>query len=237
MKYILLIALILGISAYTENEKLCWDFLTRKGMTKAGAAGMMGNLQAESNIRSVVYEDAFKPVIGLTDQEYVDRVNSGAYTEYTFVHDQVGFGLAQWTYYTRKQALYNMCHGQIGSMDCQLNYLITELPADFSGVYNVLVSSNSVEECALKVLFDFETPVDQSYSVQQYRIGLAQNYYNIFSGDTPGPTPSDKTYIVQPGDTLYSIAQKFGTTVEILCKLNNITNPDLIQVGQVLILP
>ena len=235
MKYILLLALILGISSYTENEKLVWDFLISKGLTKAGAAGLMGNLQAESNIRSVVYEDAFKPTIGLTDQEYVDRVNNGAYTEYTFVHDQVGFGLAQWTYYTRKQALYNMCRGQIGSMNCQLNYLATEMPSDFSGVWNVLKSSNSVDECALKVLFDFETPVDQSYSVQQYRIGLAQNYYNIFSGDTP--TPSGNYYIVQAGDTLYSIAQRFGTTVEILCKLNNITNPDLIQVGQVIILP
>ena len=130
-----------------------------------------------------------------------------------------------------------MCKGQIGSMNCQLEYLIRELPSDFAGVYSVITSSYSVEECALKVLFDFETPVDQSYSVQQYRIGLAQNYYNIFSGDTPTPTPSDKIYIVQPGDTLYSIAQRFNTTGEILCKLNNITNPDLIQVGQVLILP
>ena len=237
MKYILFLALIIGISTFSANEKKVWNYLVSKGLTKAGAAGMMGNLKAESGIRSVVYQDSYKKKMGWTDQQYVDKVNSGAYSQHNFVHDSIGFGLAQWTYYTRKQALYNMCHGQIGSMDCQLNYLITELPADFSGVYNVLVSSNSVEECALKVLFDFETPVDQSYSVQQYRIGLAQNYYNIFSGDTPGPTPSDKTYIVQPGDTLYSIAQKFGTTVEILCKLNNITNPDLIQVGQVLILP
>ena len=235
MKYILFIALILGISTFSANENKVWNYLRSQGLTKAGAAGLMGNLKAESGIRSVVYQDSYKGRMGWTDQQYVDKVNSGAYSEHSFVHDAIGFGLAQWTYYTRKQALYNMCKGRIGSMNCQLNYLATEMPSDFSGVWNVLLSSNSVDECALKVLFDFETPVDQSYSVQQYRIGLAQGYYDTFSGDTP--TPSGNYYIVQAGDTLYSIAQRFGTTVEILCKLNNITNPDLIQVGQVIILP
>lgn len=53
----------------------------------------------------------------------------------------------------------------------------------------------------------------------------------------PQPTspPSDGgTYVVQPGDTLFSIAQRFGTTVEALAARNNIVNPHLIRVGQVL---
>ena len=45
------------------------------------------------------------------------------------------------------------------------------------------------------------------------------------------------TYTVQTGDTLFSIASRFGTTVEALVEANNITNPDLINVGQVLIIP
>ncbi|MCR4441282.1 MAG: peptidoglycan-binding protein [Peptococcaceae bacterium] len=44
-------------------------------------------------------------------------------------------------------------------------------------------------------------------------------------------------YIVQPGDTLYIIAQKFGVSVEALVQANNITNPDLIFTGQVLTIP
>lgn len=44
-------------------------------------------------------------------------------------------------------------------------------------------------------------------------------------------------YIVQPGDTLAIIAQKFGTTVEAIVRANNITNPNLIYVGQVLTIP
>jgi len=44
-------------------------------------------------------------------------------------------------------------------------------------------------------------------------------------------------YIVRPGDTLYSIAYRFNTTIEILLKFNPIQNPNLIYVGQRLIIP
>lgn len=45
------------------------------------------------------------------------------------------------------------------------------------------------------------------------------------------------TYTVQSGDTLFLIARRFGTTVERIAQANNITNPDVISVGQVLIIP
>ena len=53
----------------------------------------------------------------------------------------------------------------------------------------------------------------------------------------PGSSPAQKrTYTVQRGDTLYSIAIKFGTTVPALVTANNLANPNLIQIGQVLII-
>jgi LysM repeat protein len=45
------------------------------------------------------------------------------------------------------------------------------------------------------------------------------------------------TYIVEPGDTLFSIARKFNTTVHNILVFNDIPNPNLIFVGQVLIIP
>lgn len=45
------------------------------------------------------------------------------------------------------------------------------------------------------------------------------------------------TYTVQTGDTLFTIAQRFGTTVEALVRENNIANPNVIFVGQVLTIP
>lgn len=46
---------------------------------------------------------------------------------------------------------------------------------------------------------------------------------------------ADVIYTVVWGDTLSSIAKKYGTTVSILAKLNNISNPNYIVVGQKLI--
>ncbi|MCR4405614.1 MAG: LysM peptidoglycan-binding domain-containing protein [Anaerolineae bacterium] len=45
------------------------------------------------------------------------------------------------------------------------------------------------------------------------------------------------TYTVQAGDTLSKIAKEFGVTVEAIVEANNIEDPSLLQVGQVLIIP
>ena len=231
MKYILLLALIFGAYSQTANEKQVWKHLRGAGLTKAGAAGMMGNLKAESGIQSVIYENVFKPQIGLTDQEYVDKVNDGSYKN--FVNDEVGFGLAQWTYYTRKQALLDMCKGKIGDLECQLKYLMHEFNTDFIGILATLKSSTDVYACAIKVMVEFENPVDQTESRKNFRYRLSKKFYDEFTGTGP----AGNTYTVVAGDTLYSIAQRYGTSIEILCELNGIENPNLIYVGQTLILP
>ncbi|WP_371816246.1 LysM peptidoglycan-binding domain-containing protein [Exiguobacterium sp. s150] len=50
-------------------------------------------------------------------------------------------------------------------------------------------------------------------------------------------TSTSKTYTVKSGDTLYSIARAYGVTVSALAAVNNITNYNLISVGQVLVIP
>ena len=54
----------------------------------------------------------------------------------------------------------------------------------------------------------------------------------------PTQTPAGaRTYRVKPGDTLSAIAARFGTTVAALMRLNNITDPRSLRVGQILKLP
>lgn len=50
----------------------------------------------------------------------------------------------------------------------------------------------------------------------------------------PQPAPTGGTYTVQSGDTLSSIAKKYGTTWSDLAALNKLSNPNVINVGQVL---
>ena len=46
-----------------------------------------------------------------------------------------------------------------------------------------------------------------------------------------------RTYKVKSGDTLVGIAAKFGTTPKAISKLNGITNPSALKVGQILQIP
>ncbi len=56
----------------------------------------------------------------------------------------------------------------------------------------------------------------------------------------PPPTPTPvRDYVVQPGDTLWTIAQQFGVSVDDLARANGIANPNAVtlQVGQTLRIP
>lgn len=58
----------------------------------------------------------------------------------------------------------------------------------------------------------------------------------IPSGGPPVP-PSTRTYIVQPGDTVWSIAARYLVAPWSIISLNNLANPNLIFVGQPLLIP
>lgn len=54
----------------------------------------------------------------------------------------------------------------------------------------------------------------------------------------PSPTPRVVLYTVEQGDTLLSIAQQYGVTVEDIVEANpDIENPDLLQIGQEIRIP
>lgn len=54
---------------------------------------------------------------------------------------------------------------------------------------------------------------------------------------TPPPPPPQQTYVVQEGDTLAAVAERFGTSVSALQSANGIEDPDEIIIGQVLVIP
>ncbi|MDX1521784.1 MAG: LysM peptidoglycan-binding domain-containing protein, partial [Anaerolineae bacterium] len=57
------------------------------------------------------------------------------------------------------------------------------------------------------------------------------------SPSPPAPTETLIRYTVQAGDTLGAIAQVYGTTVEALMTLNNVSDPTLLQIDQELRIP
>lgn len=55
--------------------------------------------------------------------------------------------------------------------------------------------------------------------------------------DAPPPVAQDGYHVIQSGDTLHGIAQRSGTTVDAISKLNGITNPAALKIGTKLKLP
>jgi LysM repeat protein len=58
----------------------------------------------------------------------------------------------------------------------------------------------------------------------------------IIPGTEPGSGQS-VTHVVQPGENLFRIASKYGTTVQAIAAANGIVNPSLIYAGQELLIP
>lgn len=164
------------------NDQFIWDFLKKEGFNDYGVAGLMGNLYVESGLLPNNLQNTFNSKLGLSDEEYTKRVDNGTYTN--FVHDSAGYGLAQWTYWSRKQNLLNFAKSKeksIGNLEIQLQFLITELRNSYrNSVYNILKTATSVQQASDAVLLNFERPANaQTQKIKRAQFG--QNYYNKFT--------------------------------------------------------
>lgn len=167
------------------NDKIIWDFLKEKIGNEYGVAGLMGNLYAESGLIPTNMENAYEKKLGYTDSTYTAAVDNGEYTK--FGTDAVGYGLAQWTYHTRKKGLLAYAQSKkvsIGDLNMQLEYLYKELSESYKGVLSTLKSANSIKMASNKVLTDFERPANQSESVKSLRAKYGQNYYDKYANTT-----------------------------------------------------
>ena len=236
------------MSTYDINTQKIWNFFKSKGLNDYSCAGLIGNLSAESNLNSKNMENAYERKLGYTDESYTQAVDNGTITREEFANHGFGYGLAQWTWHTRRRALYDYVKSKgvsIGNLDAQLEYLYQELSVSYKSVLSTLKNATSILEASNAVLFKFENPADQSVSVQNYRASLGQKFYDKYAGqkvETPQETVqtaanNDAVYTVKSGDTLYGIALKYNTTYQELAKYNNISNPSIIYVGQKIRIP
>ena len=166
----------------TDAEKTIWDFLHGKIGNAYGAAGMMGNLYAESALRPNNLQNTYEKKFGMTDAEYTAAVDDGSYTN--FVKDSAGYGLAQWTYWSRKKALLEFAQAagkSIGDLQTQLDFLWKELQG-YTSVLNTLKSATTVKTASDAVLTGYERPSDQGDAVKEKRAGYGQTYFDKYAG-------------------------------------------------------
>ena len=168
-----------------ENaEQTVWDYFYAKLGNAYGVAGLMGNLNAESGgFRANNLQNSYERSLGMSDDEYTAAVDSGAYTN--FVHDSAGYGIAQWTFWSRKEALLNFARqrgASIGDLYMQLDYLWYELSVKYSTLATVLRNATSVREASDVILLQFERPADQSEAAQIRRASYGQIFYDRHAG-------------------------------------------------------
>lgn len=174
----------------TANAEYIWKWLWERIGNAFGVAGLMGNLQAESGLRPNNLENRYASASGWSDEGYTAAVDSGVITRDMF-QDGWGYGLAQWTYWSRKRDLYDYAKkrgASIGDLDMQLEYLWAEL-GQYRSVLTTLLNARSVREASDAVLLDFEKPANQSEENCVARAKLGQRFYDEFATDPSEVAP------------------------------------------------
>jgi len=169
-----------------DKPKYIWDKFKRAGFTDVMTAAIMGNLYDESHFFSNNLQNSFEKKFKKTDEQYTDEVNSKKYPEDKFSRDGAGYGIAQWTYWTRKQGLYEFTIKQgykIDDLSRQIEYVIEEITHKYSGLYDKLKTIKTVKEASDLILTQYEKPANQGTEVQLRRFNYAKTYYNKYSSN------------------------------------------------------
>lgn len=157
--------------------------LINAGMSVNGALGMWGNIDKESeggisnnveNGRSQ-YDDA-------TYTRYVDE------GRLEFVHDFIGYGICQWTFWSRKQGLLDLARSRgvsISDENMQVDFLISELKSpQYIKVWNYCCDPNvSIYDATHYVMVNFEKPARDTTDERYQR---AINAYNTYKDQLDG---------------------------------------------------
>jgi len=166
-----------------NNPEKMFNFLRQQGFTEAGSAAVVGNGYAESGCSPINLQNNGNRELDMTDEQYTAAVDNGTYTN--FVNDKYGYGIFQWTYWSRKQNLLNYAKSKgvsIGDLEMHMNFLMQELNAGYKPLLNILRTSNSVSECSNAFMLQFERPANQSVENQNKRVSYGREFYNKFCG-------------------------------------------------------
>ena len=137
-----------------------YNTLIRSGMTQAGALGMMGNMKCESGLEANRVQGDFSS-FRTVSKTYVARVTNNEISREDFGKAGIGFGLCQWTYYSRRYALYDWWKESGKALDdpvMQTEFAVAELKKDYRNLWNELCTSNQLYTCTKLICEIYERP-------------------------------------------------------------------------------
>ena len=114
-----------------NNEETIWFTLIGiYGYSPEGAAAIMGNWYCESGFEPNNAQNTYNSSSGLSDDQITAMIDSGEISKDSFVNTAYGYGLAQWTYWSRKEAMYDYMKGKglsIADLGGQIGFANTEM--------------------------------------------------------------------------------------------------------------
>ena len=179
------------------NEEKIYNFFISKGFNVNGACGILGNMHAESACNPINLQNSHNHKLGMSDIEYTTAVDNGKYEN--FINDSAGYGLCQWTYWSRKRDLYNYARTyskSIGDLEMQLNYILKELKQ--YGLLDKLKNASSVYDATKIFMLGYEKPANQSESNVKVRAGYSDVYYKRY-GIVKSQLENDLDVLVKKG--------------------------------------
>lgn len=168
-----------------NNEEKIWSFLMQEISNPFGVSGLMGNIKAESNFNPCNLQNSYEAKLHYTDTTYTMAVDKGDYPRANFCYDCAGYGLCQWTYWSRKKALYDFVKksgSSIGDLFTQLTFMCDELRS--YGLIDHLKNAKSVKEASDLILVRYEKPKDQSEAAKNRRAKIGEDIYNAHITNT-----------------------------------------------------
>lgn len=168
-----------------SNAEKIYNYLRAMKYTPAGAAGIMGNLMAESGMNPQNLQNSYEKSFGLNDEQYTKAVDSGQWSKDKFINDSGGYGLAQWTSPGRKQVLYESSVEKgmsVGDLNAQLPVLNSDLN-NYPDLVKFLRSTDDVNTASDRVLKEFERPKVLNYDKRRE---MSNNVYAQFGGKGRG---------------------------------------------------
>lgn len=181
-----------GNTEDVSRPAVIWNFLNEWLGNDYGVAGLMGNLDAESGLNPINLQNTYNTEFNVSDAEYTAQVDAGQ----RIFMDSAGYGLAQWTYHTRKKGLLEFAVAKgcsIGCLRTQLEFLKKEMEESFTSLVQTLKNAKSVREASDAVLTVYERPADMGEAVKAKREQMGQVYLKKFTQTHPEPdsTPSE----------------------------------------------
>ena len=182
------------------NEKIIWDYLMGKIGNPYGVAALMGNLYVESHLNPKDLQGTYERKLGMSDDSYTSAVDSGSYSSDKFIRDSAGYGLAQWTYWSRKKSLYDYAKKagtSIGDLNMQLDFLWSEILL-YKTVVEAMKNWKSLRSISDVICKKYLKPANQTEYYLQNRANFGQGYYDKYAKQEEEPTEKQTEKTAEP---------------------------------------